>query len=129
MLRASHQDGVLPERVHAPKGNGSAKLEDWLADYVTAVGIAGGNKRVAVRYVPLMLQGSARTWLNNLPDESVNSWLDFEEVFNRNFTDTYQRPGNATAEDDSDRDHLTRWTSLRNSCERVHESQAIQYFA
>ena len=42
-----------------PKYNGSAKPEDWLADYVTAFGIAGGNKRVAVRYVPLMLQGSA----------------------------------------------------------------------
>ena len=43
-----------------PKYNGTAKPEDWLADYVTAVNIAGGNKRVAVRYVPLMLQGSAR---------------------------------------------------------------------
>ena len=62
-----------------PKYNGTAKPEDWLADYVTAVNIAGGNKRVAVRYVPLMLQGSARTWLNSLPKESVNSWLDFEE--------------------------------------------------
>ena len=32
-----------------PKYNGTAKPEDWLADYVTAVNIAGGNKRVAVR--------------------------------------------------------------------------------
>ena len=75
--------------------NGTAKPEDWLADYVMVVSIAVGNKRVAVRYVPLMLQGSARTWLNILPTKSINSWLDFEEVFNRNFTGTYLRPGNA----------------------------------
>jgi hypothetical protein len=49
-----------------PKYNGTVKPEDWLTDYATAIGIAGGNKRVAVRYVPLMLLGSARTWLNSL---------------------------------------------------------------
>ncbi|KAI5007023.1 hypothetical protein ZWY2020_046971 [Hordeum vulgare] len=26
------------------------------------------------------------------------------------------------------RDYVTRWTELRNSCEGVHEVQAIQYF-
>jgi hypothetical protein len=53
------------------------KLEDWLSDYVTAVDIAGGNKRTAVRYTPLMLTGSARTWLNSLPALQINSWHDF----------------------------------------------------
>ena len=42
------------------------KPEDWLVDYSTAVSIANGNKRVAVKYVPLMLQGTARSWLNSL---------------------------------------------------------------
>ena len=50
---------MLPRET--PKYNSSAKQEEWLADYVTAVGIAGGNKRVVVHYVPLMLQGSSRT--------------------------------------------------------------------
>ena len=54
--------------------------------------IANGNRRVAVKYVPLMLQGTARTWLNSLKPYSVNSWLDFTEVFVRNFTSTYKRP-------------------------------------
>ncbi|KAI5022553.1 hypothetical protein ZWY2020_059283 [Hordeum vulgare] len=76
-----------------PKYNGTAKPEDWLIDYTTAVGIARGNKRVAVRYVPLMLAGSARTWLNSLPAGSINSSVDFEEAFIRNFTGTYKRPG------------------------------------
>jgi hypothetical protein len=56
-----------------PKYNGTTKPEDWLVDYTTAVGITGGKKRVAVRYAPLMLQGSARTWLNSLPPNSVNA--------------------------------------------------------
>ena len=69
---------------------------------------------MAVRYVPLMLQGSARTWLISLPKESVNNWLDFEEVFNCNFTGTYLRLDNAQLlamckqkDDESDRAYLT----------------------
>ncbi|KAK1651505.1 hypothetical protein QYE76_069310 [Lolium multiflorum] len=76
-----------------PKYDGTAKPEDWLQDYSTAVGIAKGNKRWAVRYSPLMLLGSARTWLNNLPAGSINGWLDFEDAFISNFTGTYRRPG------------------------------------
>ena len=44
-----------------PKYNGTVKPKDWLVDYMTAVGIAGGNRHVIVRYAPLMLQGSARS--------------------------------------------------------------------
>jgi hypothetical protein len=50
-----------------PKYTRAVKPEDWLSDYVTAVDIAGGNKRTAVRYAPFMLTGSARTCLNSLP--------------------------------------------------------------
>jgi hypothetical protein len=50
-----------------PKYTGAVKPEGWLSDNVTAVDIAGGNKRTVVRYAPLMLTGSARTWLNSLP--------------------------------------------------------------
>src|ERR1041384_3009417 len=47
---------------------------------------------VAVRYEPLMLQGSARTWLNSLPSNSINCWEDFSSAFIHNFTSTYDRP-------------------------------------
>jgi hypothetical protein len=72
--------------------NGSTKPEDWLEDYSTAVNIAGGNIRWAVCYVPQMLEGLARIWLNNLPTGSINGWVDFEEQFVSNFTSTYKRP-------------------------------------
>ncbi|MQI27702.1 hypothetical protein EI009_25720, partial [Escherichia coli] len=100
-----------------PKYNGTAKPEDWLIDYTTAVGIARGNKRVAVRYVPLMLAGSARTWLSSLPAGSVNSWVNFEEAFVRNFTSTYKHPGRPheltmciRKPDEPLRDYVTCWT-------------------
>ncbi|KAK1666788.1 hypothetical protein QYE76_054947 [Lolium multiflorum] len=96
-----------------PKYDGTAK-EDWLQDYSTAVGIAKGNKRWAVRYSP-MLVGSARTWLNNLPAGSINGWLDFEAAFISNFTGTYRRPGRPQqlemckqGPDETDRAYLTR---------------------
>ena len=41
-----------------PKYNGSVKPEDLWIDYSTAVSIANGNRCVAVKYVPLMLQGT-----------------------------------------------------------------------
>jgi hypothetical protein len=44
------------------------------------------------RYVPQMLEGPARIWLNNLPAGSINGWVDFEEQFVSNFTSTYKRP-------------------------------------
>jgi hypothetical protein len=62
---------VLPRDM--PKYTRVVKPEDWLADYITTVGIAGGNKRIAVRYTPLMLIGSARTWLNSLLALQINS--------------------------------------------------------
>ena len=40
--------------------NGSTRPEDWLNDYVSAVHIAGGNRRWAMRYIPRMLEGPAR---------------------------------------------------------------------
>jgi hypothetical protein len=80
---------VLPRDM--PKYTGTVKPEDWLSDYVTAVDIAGGNKRTAVRYAPLMLTGSTQTWLNSLPTLQINSWHDFQEAFIKNFMGTYKR--------------------------------------
>jgi hypothetical protein len=116
--------------------NGSTKPEDWLEDYSTAVNIAGGNLWWAMRYVPQMLEGPARIWLNNLPAGSINGWMDFKEQFVSNFTSTYKRPNRPQqlanyrqGDYETDRDYLTRWCTLRNFCEGVVEQQAIMWFA
>jgi hypothetical protein len=56
---------ALPRDI--PKYIRAVKPEDWLSDYGITIDITGGNKRLAVHYAPLMLQGSARTLLNSLP--------------------------------------------------------------
>jgi hypothetical protein len=118
-----------------PKYTGAVKLEDWLSDYAIAIDIAGSNKRLAVQYMPLMLQGSARTWLNSHPALQINSWFDFKEAFVKNFTGRYKRPPRPRqlalckqGPDKPYRDYLIRWSKLHNSCEGVVEEQAIGYF-
>lgn len=61
-----------------PKYTGSVKPEDWLIDYSTAVSIANDNKRVAVKYVSLMLQGTARTRLNSLKPQQHQQLVGFQ---------------------------------------------------
>jgi hypothetical protein len=118
-----------------PKDTRAVKLEDWLSDYGTAIDIVGSNKRTAVRYALLMLTGSARTWLNSLPALQINSWHEFKEAFIKNFTGTYKRSPHPRqlalckqGLNEPERDYLTRWSELRNSCEGVGEEQPIGYF-
>ena len=48
------------------KFTGESKPDTWLEDYRVAVQIGGGNDEVAMKHLPLMLEGSARAWLNHL---------------------------------------------------------------
>ena len=75
-------------------------------------------------------------WLNNLPAHSISCWVDFEDAFNANFTSTYKRPNRPQQlqackqrENETDREFLTRWCTLRNTCEGVQEALAIGWFA
>lgn len=59
------------------KYDGNTKPETWLANYLVAVQIGGGNENVTMRNLSLYLEGSARAWLNNLPKSSIytlQSW-------------------------------------------------------
>ena len=72
--------------------NGTTKPEDWINDYLIAVFVAGVDRNWVARYVPQMLEGTIRIWLNNLEPGSIRCWTDFEEAFNNNFASTYKRP-------------------------------------
>ena len=41
------------------KFTGESKPDTWLEDYRVAVQIGGGNDEVAMKHLPLMLEGSA----------------------------------------------------------------------
>src|SRR3954462_8379582 len=73
--------------------------------------------------------------MNSLLSNSINCWQDFPDAFVRNFTGTYdwthlprQLALCVQGKDEPLRDYLARWIKLKNSCEGVHEIQAIQYF-
>ena len=42
------------------KFTGDSKPDTWLEDYRATVEIGGGNDEVAMKHLPLMLEGSAR---------------------------------------------------------------------
>ena len=56
-----------------------------------AVHIGCGNDEVAMKHLPLMLEGSARAWLNQLAPGSILSWDELARVFTRTFEGTYKR--------------------------------------
>ena len=78
------------------KYRGDAKPQTWLDDYRIALQIGGGGDEIAMMHLPLMLEGLARTWLNQLPPNSIWVWEDLVRVFVKNFEGTYKRPGGLT---------------------------------
>src|SRR4051812_6633468 len=117
------------------KYRGDAKPQTWLDDYRIAVQIGGGGDEIAMMHLPLMLEGSARTWLNQLPPNSIWIWEDLVKVFVKNFEGTYKRPGGlielqlCTQEPtEPTRYYIQRWITLHNSVEGVPEFQAIHAF-
>ena len=42
----------------------------------------------------MFLADSARTWLEHLPPNQIQSWADLKEIFVGNFQGTYTRPRN-----------------------------------
>jgi hypothetical protein len=43
----------------------------WLQDYFSVVKFVGGSPNVVVRYLPLMLFGTTRQWINDLAENSI----------------------------------------------------------
>jgi hypothetical protein len=73
------------------KYDGSQEPTLWLSDYLQAVQILGGTRAMAMQSFQLHLTGTARSWLNNLPNDSIRSWGELESQFTRNFCSIYKR--------------------------------------
>ena len=82
-----------------------------------------------------MLRKTARSWLNELPENTIHNWYDMQSAFFRNFEGTYRRP--CTVGDlqrctqkagETCRDYLGRWIDTKNSCEGVNDQTTIEAF-
>jgi hypothetical protein len=99
------------------------------------VQFARGSPNVAVRYLPLMLSGTVRQWINDLAENSIQTWFDMQTAFTENFEGTYKRPHNIgdlqrcrRADDETSRTFLARWLDMKISCEGVTDESTILAF-
>jgi hypothetical protein len=56
------------------KYDGSQEPTLWLSDYLQAVQILGGTRATTMQSLQLHLTGTAWSWLNTLPNDSIRSW-------------------------------------------------------
>ena len=88
-----------------------------------------------MKHLPLMLEGSARAWLNQLAPSSIYTWEDLARVFVRTFEGTCKRPAGLTElqvcvqkSNETLRDYIQRWITLHHTVENVSDHQAAYAF-
>ena len=93
--RAIHSADIPPNfrlATGISKFTGEYKPETWLDDYRVLVHIGGGDDKVTMKHIPLMLDGLERAWLNQLAPSSIYNCADLSRVFIRTFDCTCKRP-------------------------------------
>ena len=74
-----------------PKYSGETNPGLWLEDYRLACQAGGANDDdFIIRNLPLFLADSARAWLEHLPSNAIQSWVDLKEIFVGNFQGMYK---------------------------------------
>jgi hypothetical protein len=70
----------------------SSNPSEFLQLYIVAVQAARGDQRAMANWFPMALKDAVRTWLMNLPHESVTSWKDLCRQFVAKLMPTYEHP-------------------------------------
>jgi hypothetical protein len=118
------------------KYDGSQEPTLWLSDYLQAVQILGGTRATAMQSLQLYLTGAARSWLNTLPNDSIESWGELENQFARNFHSTYKRLASLEEikscvhqKGETLRSYIQRSSVIKNSAEDISNKRAIHAFS
>ena len=81
---------VVPTADQHPKYSGETNPGLWLDDYRLACQAGGADSdSFIIHNLPLFLADSARTWLEHLPPNLIQSWANLKEIFMGNFQGTY----------------------------------------
>jgi hypothetical protein len=83
---------------------------EFLQLYIVAIQAARGDQRAMANWFPMALKDAPRTWLMNLPHESVTSWKDLCRQFIADFMPMYERP---TTKNDLKAVHQYKGKTLR----------------
>jgi hypothetical protein len=107
----------------------------WLEEYEMAMTIKNINEMIMMRYLPMMMKGAARNWIQGLPTNIIHSWNDMRRIFIRNFEGTYRRPAIdkdiadcVQRKNESTRKYLAHWEELINLAVEVSEEFACREF-
>lgn len=71
-----------PRKFRAPAldtYSGTVNPKDFLLTYTLGMHAIGADDKVRANRFPMVLKGSTRTWLLNLPAGSITSWADLRE--------------------------------------------------
>ena len=68
------------------------ELAAWIESYEIAMDMLDVSDAVCTKYLTMMLEGPARTWLKNLPPNSINTWAELKARFIKHFQGTCKRP-------------------------------------
>jgi hypothetical protein len=72
--------------MNIPKYYGKMNPILWLEDYRLTCQTGGADSdSFIICNLPLFLADSARTWLEHLPPNKIQSWADLKEIFVENF--------------------------------------------
>jgi hypothetical protein len=89
-FRSNVCDACLPKRFWALnnviKYDGKTNPGIWLEDYhFTCRVVEADNDMFIIQLLPIYLADSARTWLDHLSRNTIDSWEDLKEIFTGNF--------------------------------------------
>jgi hypothetical protein len=116
--------------------DGTTNPVEFLQLYVVAIQAACGDQRAMANWFPMALKDAPRTWLMNLPHESVTSWKDLCRQFVANFMPTYERL--ATKNDlkavrqykgKTLRQYIQHFSQMRNKIPRISNEEVISAFS
>jgi hypothetical protein len=86
-----YPEGFKP--IGITKCDGKQAPQQWLRCYSTAIEVAGGSDATKIIYFPMALEPAPLTWLESLPNNSIDSWEGLKKVFIDNFQGAITRAG------------------------------------
>jgi hypothetical protein len=130
---------VWPDKLRKDIGahyDGSSNPVEFLHLYVVAIQAACGDQCVMANWFPMALKDAPRTWLMNLPHESVTSWKDLCRQFIANFMPTYKRPATKNNlkvvheyKGETLRQYIQCFSQMRNKIPRIANEEVISAFS
>ena len=72
--RTATKDFKGPRKV--PNYTADLSPESWVESYEMAMEMLDVDEAACAKYFTMMLEGTTRTWLKNLPPNSIGSWSE-----------------------------------------------------